>query len=176
MYTSKEYAEIEVRIGALKEVIKVSVVDADIPLLLGVDYQIKWGIVMDFGKSELSIRKSRETFKMNSKVMHWTLPIQKKKKLHTEARKLVFHADLCSMNRHMLRKHIRKVHKNLSHKSEEHLVKLFKMAEKDTKDVRSAIKDVFDTCNICKRFKKTPPRPRVAMPKANTTMKLCPWI
>ena len=50
VYTFKEYAEIEVRIGALKEVIKVSVVDADIPLLLGVDYQIKWGIVMDLVK------------------------------------------------------------------------------------------------------------------------------
>ena len=43
------------------------------------------------------------------------------------------------------------------------------MADKDTTKVRATIKDVVETCKICKRFKKTPPRPRVAMPKANTT-------
>ena len=67
-----------------------------------------------------------------------------------------------------LRKHIKKVHKNLSHKTEEQLLKLFQMAGKATTKVRKTIKDVVTTCDICRRFKKTPPRPGVAMPKANT--------
>ena len=53
-------------------------------------------------------------------------------------------------------------------KREEQLLKLFQMAEKATTKVRKTIKDFVTTCDICRRFKKTPPRPGVAMPKANT--------
>ena len=41
-----------------------------------------------------------------------------------------------------LRKHIKKVHKNLSHKTEEQLLKLFQMAGKATTKVSKTIKDV----------------------------------
>ena len=60
----------------MREFIKVSVVDADIPLLLGLDYQIKWGMVIDIGEGTIHIRKSNQTFKIESKSNHWTLPIQ----------------------------------------------------------------------------------------------------
>ena len=43
------------------------------------------------------------------------------------------------------------------------------MAGKDTTKIRRIIKHVVETCDVCTRFKKTPPRPRVAMPKAHTT-------
>lgn len=43
------------------------------------------------------------------------------------------------------------------------------MAGKDTLRVRDTVKNVVETCNIYRRFKKTPPCPKVAMPKANTT-------
>ena len=39
IYNSENSHEIEVEIGKLKTIIKVSVVSADIPLLLGLDYQ-----------------------------------------------------------------------------------------------------------------------------------------
>ena len=72
------------------------------------------------------------------------------------------------MNKSQLRKHVKKVHKNLSHKTEEQLLKLFQMAGKDTAEVKDTIKHVVDTCNVCRRLNKTPPRPKVAMPKAFT--------
>ena len=43
------------------------------------------------------------------------------------------------------------------------------MTGKDSTKIRTMIKHVVETCNVCKRFKKTPPRPRVALPKAHTT-------
>ena len=55
VYTSKIEHEIEVEIGKLKTTLKVSVVDADIPLLLGTDYQAIWGVVMDIRNRELKI-------------------------------------------------------------------------------------------------------------------------
>ena len=53
-------------IGHLKEFIKVSVVDADIPLLLGLDYQTKWGMMIDIGRKEIFIRKSQQMFKVDA--------------------------------------------------------------------------------------------------------------
>ena len=43
-------------IGKLKTVIYVAVVEADVPLLLGLDYQEKWGIVLDVEEGTLKIK------------------------------------------------------------------------------------------------------------------------
>ena len=168
IYRSDMNYEIEVCIGKLKEKIKVSVVDADIPLLLGIDYQEKWGMMIDMGNKEINIRKSQEKFKIKNNLKHWTLPIQNNS-LHREAKNLVFKVDTEPKDDKTMRKLITKIHKNLSHKSESQLLKLYKMAGKDTKQIRAIVKDVVSTCNICNRFRKTPPRPKVALAKANTT-------
>ena len=160
--------EIDIEIGTLKEKIKVSVVDADIPLLIGLDCQRLWGMVLDLGRNEIFIRKSGEHFPMTAESMHWTLPIQRSS-LHQEASNLVYKVDFEAMDKNAIRKHIVKVHKNLCHKSADHLRRLFSMAWKDTPIIKDTIKNVVDTCNVCKRFKKTPARPKVALPKANTT-------
>ena len=132
-------------IGHLKEFIKVSVVDADIPLLLGLDYQTKWGMMIDIGRKEIFIRM----FKVDAHSSHWTLPIQTDT-LHKKGKTLVFNVNLLQMNDSHLRKHVKKIHKNLCHKTEEQLLKLFQMAGKDTSRVRSTVKDVVATCNICR--------------------------
>ena len=119
-----------VEIGNLKEKIKISVVDASIPLLLGLDYQKKWRMVIYLGQQEILIRKSREKFK-EKEVNHRTLPIQKKK-LHEDWENLVFTVNLKKMEDKELRKHMTKIHKNICHKSEEQLTKLFQMAKKDS--------------------------------------------
>ena len=165
VYISHGRCEIEVQIGSLQEKIYISVVDADIPLLLGLDFQRKWGMVIDVGKNEIFIRKSGEYFTMRNEGKHWMLPIQTGC-LHKQAKNLVFNVTIDTLDSHNLRKHVVKIHKNLCHKSEVQMLRLFKIAGKDNHKIRKVIKDVVDTCNICKRFKKTPPRPRVAMPKA----------
>ena len=167
IYTSKENYQIKVNVGNMKELIKVSVVDADIPLLLGLDYQIKWGMVIDVGKGSIHIRKSNETFKIKSQSSHWTLSIQSNS-LHNQTRHHVYNVNLFDMTKSQLRKHVQKVHINLSHKTEEQLVKLFSMAGKDTAEVKDTIKHDVETCTVCRRFKKTPPCPKVAMLKAFT--------
>ena len=42
---------------------EVSVVDTYIPLLLGLDYQRKWGMVIDISKNEIFVKKTKEYFK-----------------------------------------------------------------------------------------------------------------
>ena len=104
--------EIEVEIGDFKTTLKTSVVDVNIPLLLGMDYLKKWGIVIDTGRQELYIRKSHESFKIDTnKSNHWKLPIQNGRTLHRQAERLLLNVKLCKLSDRDLRKHIEKTHK-----------------------------------------------------------------
>ena len=61
----------------MKYPIRVSVVQADVPLLLGLDFQTKLGIVLDIANKTIHVQKSGETFKMGPG-NYWKLPIQSK--------------------------------------------------------------------------------------------------
>ena len=50
VYNSSMRYSIKVEIEELKTTLETSVVDANIPLLLGTDYLKKWGVIMDTGK------------------------------------------------------------------------------------------------------------------------------
>ena len=173
IYNSNLSHEIEVEIGDLKTTIETSVVDVNIPLLLGMDYLKKWGVVIDTGKEQLHIRKSKESFNIDTKKSnHWKLPIQNGRTMHKQAHRLVLNVELCDLSERELRKHIVKTHKNLAHKSEGHMTKLFQMAGKANTMIRRVIKDVCDSCNICNQFRMTRPRPTIALSKANTSNKV----
>ena len=58
-----------------------------------------------------------------------------------------------------LRKYMVKLHKNLAHKSDDQLSKLFKLAGKDTPEIKKNVRNVVETSNICNIFRKTPPHP-----------------
>ena len=122
-------------------------VEANIPLLIGLDCQKRWGMVIDVDKDTIYLKNSKDTFKMNMKKNHWMLPIQKSNSLQ-QSKNLVFSVNLDTLEGNKLRKHIVKVHKNLAHKSEDQLLKLFKLAGKDTKDVRKNIKNVAETRDV----------------------------
>ena len=168
-YLSKLSHKIKIKPGNSKFYINVSVVDADIPLLLGVDYQKQWGMVFDIGEKEVYLRETNEYIALKqSKSNHWKLPIQGSRTWSKEAENLVLCVKLEQMEDMKLRKHIVRVHKNLCHRSEGQMIKLFQVAGKLNSRIRKAIKDVTQSCTVCKLFRKTPPRPRVAMPKAYT--------
>ena len=61
VYISTMSHKLSVEIGNMITSIEVSVVQADVPLLLGTDYQEKRGIIMDITKKELYFKKSKET-------------------------------------------------------------------------------------------------------------------
>ena len=103
VYVSKYKYEIKVKIGRLEEFINVSIVEADIPLLLGMDYQNKWGMILDTGRKQIFIEKTQETFNVDtSRTNHWKLPIRPGKTAHDEARHVVFKTDLSEINNRKL--------------------------------------------------------------------------
>ena len=58
VYNSSMSHSMEVRIEELKTTLETSVVDANIPLLLGMDYLKKWVVIIDTGKGEDTHRKA----------------------------------------------------------------------------------------------------------------------
>ena len=83
------------------------------------------GMVIDLGRQEIYIRKSRDVFKKEKEMNHWTLPIQRNKQLKEETEKLVYTVNTKAMQDQYLRKPIKKIHKIMCHKPEEELTKLF---------------------------------------------------
>ena len=99
VYTSNKSHEIELEIGEKKTKIWTSVIEADIPLLLGLDYLKLWGVVIDIEKENIFIKEINEYFNIDlSQTNHWKLSIQKRMSKHKQAHKLVLKVDLCGMN------------------------------------------------------------------------------
>ena len=49
------------------------------------------------------------------------------------------------------------------------MIKLFQLAGRLNKRTKDTIQNVIQNCQVCRQFKKTPPRPKVGMSKAVTT-------
>ena len=63
-----------------------------------------------------------------------------------------------------------KVHSNFAHPNSERLIRLLNSADekwsKKNKKLKEEIKKVTKNCDICRRYKKAPPRPFVGFPMA----------
>ena len=90
------------------------------------------------------------------------------KSILDDATNLVLHAKLVNMKENDLKKHIRKIHRNLGHKSEKQLNLLLRMVKQTGPNITAALREVSEDCEVCKRYKKTPQKPRIMMAKANT--------
>ena len=60
-----------------------------------------------------------------------------------------------------------KLHKQFGHSSYEKIVGLMKAAGKDSKNNLANLKKIISECDICKRYKKTPPIPKICFPRAS---------
>ena len=60
-----------------------------------------------------------------------------------------------------------KLHKQFGHPSAQKLVKLIKNSNFSSPQLEKKIEMVSETCEICARFKKPPPRPVVSVPLAS---------
>ena len=61
---------------------------------------------------------------------------------------------------------IRRIHKNLNHKSKEQMIYAYRNAGKLDEGIRKKIIEIVDKCEICKKNSKSKPKPAVAIPKA----------
>ena len=105
---------------------------------------------MDVQLGTLKIKCTGESFKVNtSRGNHWKLKIQNKTMLD-DATNLVLHAELVNMRKNELKKHIKKIHWNLGHKSEKQLNLLFRMAKQTGPNITATVQEIIEECEVCK--------------------------
>lgn len=123
-----------------------SVVDVDVPLLLGLDLFEKLRIVLDFGK-----------FTMSSTSANWSVPLTMK----------IGHADLVWQDSIFYTEtELRKIHCHLHHPSTDKMFAVIRKEEPTKKGsgTYKVLDKVRSTCDVCQRNADEPHRFRVSLP------------
>ena len=158
-YPSKKEVILPIKLGKLENNLYVSVVDASIPLLIGKPDLKKLGFIINFEDETVFTTKTFETFPLETTAKgHLALPIKEDEALEDE----IFLLAEC--DRAEKEKKIRKIHQVLAHPLPEILKKFFRNSSDNDKEILSLIDKVHDKCNVCKRFRKSPSRPKVGLP------------
>ena len=142
--------------------IVADVVDSDIPLLLSKN-------AMKGAKVKLNLEDdTAEIFGVQMSLNHtnsghYCVPIDKGEQISVES--------VCTVKLHELDDKSRynsmvKLHRQFTHPPEDKLKALLKDAGAWQEELQICLSRVYDNCELCKVFKKTPPRPAVARPMA----------
>ena len=150
---------IPIKLGKLESHLPVSVVEASIPLLLGKPDLKKFGFVINFEDETVFTTKTFETFPLETTFKgHLALPIKEAETLDDD----VFLLSECDKAEKV--KKITKIHKVLAHPLPDILKQFFMNSSDNDKEVLKLIDEVHEKCNVCRKFRKTPSRPKVGLP------------
>ena len=153
------------KIGKLEEKIEVSIVDANIPMLLSKKKLREWGAQIDFSENKMYLKKTRETIQLNEVTQgHLTYPMAKNVK--NDCEELIHSILLVKKDGKIRMKEIRKIHRIFGHPTADKLRQLLKDAGKADPVVVKILQKIQDTCKICKKHKKRSSRPKVGLPKS----------
>ena len=140
----------------------IDVVEADIPLLLSKDVLIRSKAKLDFGKETIQIYDIKQPM-MCTTSGHYAIPIRPHNKEITT--NIIMHA---ITDERELNAKAKKLHQTFGHPSAQRLIKLITDSGNADDKLLNAVTNITNSCDTCKRYKKTPPRPVVTFPLATT--------
>lgn len=154
-----------------KEVtIRTDVVESDIPLLLSKDSMKKAGVKLDLQNDTAEIYGVQVTLNETSSG-HYCIPIDKDEDITVETVCAVNIERLDAQGRYRT---LMKLHRQFAHPPEKRFKGLLEDAGAWHDDFQPIIDKIYETCEVCRLYKKTPPRPVVAMPMASRfNQKVC---
>lgn len=145
-------------IAGKQVLIKTDVVKSDIPLLLSRTAMKAMDCKMDFEKDTAELFGEKVNMHLTSSG-HYCIPIG----FSDEEVSLV---SFETLDKQELKSKVCKLHRQFAHPSEDKFKKLLKDAGCTNTNLSVVIEDIYKTCEICKAFAPTPPRPVVCMPLA----------
>ena len=147
--------------------IRTDVVRDDIPLLLSKHSLQKAKAEMNFYNNTINILG--QTLKLTETASgHYILPLtQKKNALEALNRHENVQITLTCKNELTAKQKAIKLHRQFAHPSVKKLLKLIKTAGNDDEELEGQIKQVSKECEICRDYRRPPPRPVVGMPVGN---------
>ena len=162
IYESNQAVIIPINIGGEYRKLKMSVVDANIPCLIGRDHMTKWRGKLDFSEKTITIDdKIKMKLKVNSKG-HYTVDM-----FNNEAEIMKICETLFNQNdAEEMSKILEKIHKVTAHKSAEQMVRFVRNSKLYNKNCDKLIQEIVSNCKVCQTFRKSQERPKVSMPKS----------
>lgn len=157
---SFEKLQIPVTIAGKKVTITTDVVESDIPLLLSKPDMKRFEMKLDLENDTANIFGKKIVLDTTSSG-HYCLPLRE-----CEVRLEEIHLALNEKLPQEKEKMVQKLHRQFAHPSARNLKALMKNAEVLDPEIEEKIEKISETCNVCKRYKKTPARPVVCMPLA----------
>ena len=158
-YPSNQEVTIPIRLGSLEEKLHVSVVDASIPLLLGKPDLKRFGFVINFEDEIAYITRSHELLPLETTLKgHLAVPIVSEDDLEEEV--FLMNDD----DKKEKERKVKKIHKVLAHPLPEILKYFFRNSSDNEKEIMEAVDTITDKCDVCRRFRKSPSRPKVGLP------------
>ena len=147
-----------------KEVfIRTDVVDSDIPLLLSRRAMKTAGVKMDLESDTAMIFGKDVALNMTTSG-HYCIPIDRAEKIPVEE---LFSVKLGGMKSTEKYDTLLKLHRQFAHPPLKKLKALIQDAGQWEENFQGMLEDISKTCNLCKRYMKTPPRPAVSLPMAS---------
>ena len=164
---------IPIQKGKLKSHISVSVIDAHIPLILGMDDMSKLGFTIDCAKQTLTTSRTEETFKLiktsNGQLALQLFDFDPKQKNFEECtyEDNIFLTEEVDDDEKY--KRIQKIHNILCHPRADILKNFFLDSSDNSEETLKMVDKITEDCKVCKfKFKRTPSRPKVGLPVARS--------
>lgn len=141
--------------------LQTDVVSSDIPLLLGKPSMKLAKVKLDIGNDKVSIF-GKDIPVYNTVSGHYCIPLMK-----SEENTVFVKQTLLTTADYMNKKNaILKLHRQFAHPSSHRLKLLLKDAGYTEENYMSLVDEITDECNICMKYKRTPPRPVTCIPIA----------
>ena len=165
---------IPVEFGKQKVTIESDIVEADIPLLLSKEALKKAGTILDFNNDTALMFGEQQTL-IETESGHYAIPLSVTKENNAVSEQisvLVSTSQKISDDESIVPFKIAiKLHRQFCHCSAEKLIKLIKASnnwnEDETADIIREVEEVTENCDVCKKYKRSPPTPVVSLSLAS---------
>ena len=170
---SNKSVKLPVKLGDKLVKLKCEVLPVNVPLLLSNTTLSKSGTIINVPQQKISMFGQDVPVEKTSNG-HFVINVMRKneefKNEHTDVQteeEFVKESTVMMLTEDCLNeKTLLKLHKQFGHSSYEKIVGLLKAAEKDSTENLKILKKVISDCDICKRYKRTPPIPKICLPRA----------
>ena len=157
---------IPVVIAGVHRVMKVDVVQCEIPLLIGVQTMKRMGLILNCENDTANV--FGKTIELNCTTSgHYCLPVNSFHIGYSYINVVLHASSLTDLPKQEKMKKALKLHRQFGHANAEKLNKLFSHSQYADKEFEECIKAVCEQCEFCEKYKMGPIKPIVSLPRAD---------
>ena len=163
---SDKVVTIAAKIGKTNCKIKVEVVPIELPLVLSKESLKRAGAELDIPNDEAILFGEKLKLELTSSG-HYCVSIMGNQNKDEVEDVMYSKTTFQGMNDAEKRKKLLKLHYHFGHASAMKLIQLLKSADIKDEQLFIILQEVVDGCDTCQKFKRSPPRPVVGLPRAS---------